>query len=82
MMEKNYTLLWKKKRQPLWNNHPFVDGNKRLGYTLMRLVLFEQGYDVNANQKEKYNFVIGIAKGNLKYVNILKWIKEKLIKKK
>ena len=26
-------------------NHPFIDGNKRVGYVLMRLFLMEQGMD-------------------------------------
>jgi len=39
-------------------NHPFVDGNKRTGYVLMRLILIEHGLDISATQDEKYQFVI------------------------
>src|SRR5580700_1082464 len=36
------------------NNHPFVDGNKRAGYVLMRLLLLNLGYDIHASEEEKY----------------------------
>lgn len=29
-------------------NHPFIDGNKRTGYVLMRLLLMEAGWDIHA----------------------------------
>ncbi len=56
-------------------NHPFVDGNKRTGYILMRLFLIDNNYDITASQDKKYDFVIGIAAGNIKYDAILKWLK-------
>ena len=39
-------------------NHPFVDGNKRTGYTLMRLFLLHEGLDIVASEDGKYDFVI------------------------
>lgn len=59
-------------------NHPFIDGNKRTGYTLMRLILLEHGKDIEASEEEKYQFVIGVASGELKYEAILLWIKGNL----
>ena len=38
-------------------NHPFIDGNKRIGYVLMRLFLIDNGLDIFANQDDKYDFV-------------------------
>lgn len=57
-------------------NHPFIDGNKRTGYTLMRLLLLQSGFDITASQENKYEFVINIASGAVKYANILNWLKE------
>ena len=55
-------------------NHPFVDGNKRTGYTLLRLFLIRNGYDIVASEANKYEFVIDIAAGTLKYDGILLWL--------
>ena len=56
-------------------NHPFIDGNKRTGYTVLRLYLIQNGLDINASQDNKYEFVIDIASGTLKYEGILSWLK-------
>ena len=55
-------------------NHPFVDGNKRIGYVLMRLMLLDFGLDITSGQDEKYDFVTGIASGNLNFDQICDWI--------
>ncbi len=57
-------------------NHPFVDGNKRFGYVAMRLVLMEFGLEISATQQQKYDFVMKIAKGELRYDGIHDWIKK------
>jgi len=60
-------------------NHPFVDGNKRTGYVLMRLLLMKEGYDIKATQDEKYMFVISIASGDYKTDDIRMWIQQHLV---
>jgi len=57
-----------------------VDGNKRTGYVLMRLLLLQSGQDIQADQEEKYNFVISIATGQLNLDGIKDWIERKLQK--
>lgn len=56
-------------------NHPFVDGNKRTGYVLMRLILLQSKKNLIATEDEKYLFVIDIASSKLKYDEIVAWIK-------
>ena len=56
------------------SNHPFVDGNKRTAYVLMRLILREHSLDIFANQDVKYEFVINAAKGEIKYEQIRQWL--------
>ncbi|WP_367388573.1 type II toxin-antitoxin system death-on-curing family toxin [Lewinella sp. LCG006] len=63
-------------------NHPFMDGNKRTGYVLMRILLLDDRKDINAEENDKYDFVINIASGKLSYDGILKWIKERVEDKK
>ena len=59
-------------------NHPFFDGNKRMGYVLMRMVLLEAEIDFEAAQEEKYELVIRVAKGELNSSDIAEWLKEKI----
>ncbi len=62
-------------------NHPFIDGNKRTGYVLMRLLLLSEDTDIEASQDEKYDLVIQVSKGDYRFEDILKWIEEKKYKK-
>lgn len=61
-------------------NHPFVDGNKRIAYTLMRLFLLENGLDIIASQGEKYDLVISVSKGEVRFDEIKSWIESRLKK--
>lgn len=66
--------------QSLLINHPFLDGNKRFGYVAMRLILMKFGYDISANEDEKYTLVIKIAEGKLTVDENSVWIESHLIK--
>ena len=56
--------------ESLANNHPFIDGNKRTAYVVTRLLLLSSGFDIDASQNEKYNMVISVAKGEMKFEKI------------
>ena len=60
--------------ESLVKNHAFIDGNKRIGYVMLRFFLMESGYDLSASQTDKYNFIIEISKGNLDFDSIKNWI--------
>ena len=55
-------------------NYPFIDGNKRTGYVLMRIFLMSNGLDISASQEEKYNLVINIASGKTRFEEIVEWL--------
>ena len=59
-------------------NHPFLDGNKRTGYVLMRLMLRRDKIDIKATQDQKYEFVIQIASGKVDFEKIKTWLNEKI----
>lgn len=59
-------------------NHPFLDGNKRTAYALMRIVLLNDSKDINATEDDKYNFIIKIAAGQSNFEQILDWVKSKV----
>ena len=61
------------------SNHPFVDGNKRTAYVLMRLLLRVGTLDIRATADEKFDFVIKAAQGLWKFDDIKAWINSRLV---
>ena len=55
-------------------NHPFIDGNKRTAYVLMKLILFQNKIFLTANQAEKYQMVLEASIGNLRFDEIKEWL--------
>ena len=70
LLEKVAALL-----ESIIKNHPFNDGNKRIGYTLCRLILLENNLDLTATQNDKFDFIIKIAENKISYRHILNWLK-------
>ena len=60
----------------LISNHPFVDGNKRVGFEAMRLMLRLNGVDVHASLDAKFHFVMEIAQGKRTEQAIADWLKQ------
>lgn len=50
-------------------SHPLVDGNKRLGWLAMWVFLAKNGVEVDAEDDEAYDLVIGIAAGEHREVD-------------
>ena len=75
MIEKSSSLL-----ESILTNHPFVDGNKRTGYVLMRLILLKNGLDIKASQDQKYEFVMGVASGQINLESIISWLENHIEK--
>jgi death-on-curing protein len=64
--------------ESLLRNHPFVDGNKRVGYVLLRLYLSSHGFLLNASDEAKYLFIINVASGAMSFEEIVIWIKSNI----
>jgi death-on-curing protein len=56
------------------SNHPFLDGNKRTAYVILRLFLINKGFDIKASEDEKYQFIIDIASGTIHFEEIYHWL--------
>jgi death on curing protein len=59
----------------LINNHAFIDGNKRVGFEAMRLMLRLNGYDIHASINDKFKFTMKIAEKKLTENDIAQWVK-------
>jgi len=60
-------------------NHPFIDGNKRIAFSLMAVILMNDGFDINANEDEIYAMVISASTGEIKFDEIKDWIQSIVI---
>jgi len=63
-------------------NHPFIDGNKRVGHAVMELFLYLNGYEIKSDVDEQEKIIIKVASGNLKRQEFIKWLKKVVIKHK
>ena len=57
-------------------NHPFVDGNKRIGTHVMLLFLYFNNIELEYTQKELSDFILKLASGVKSYEDLLNWIDE------
>ena len=60
-------------------NHPFIDGNKRTAYLLLRTVLHMYRFDIMAFEDEKYKMTIAASSGIIRFDEIKLWIEEHLV---
>ncbi len=61
-------------------NHPFIHGNKRTSYVVMRTFLKLNGYDIQASAMEKYQTWIRLANSEINEAELANWIEEKSVK--
>ncbi len=64
--------------ESLVKNHPFIDGNKRVGYAAMEAFLRINGYVLNASEAEKYACVMAVAQGTMRFDAIVEWLKTRV----
>lgn len=58
----------------LCNNHPFVDGNKRIALVAMDIFLQRNGFEIMANELDTYNLIMELASGNLSKESLANWL--------
>jgi len=66
----------------LTKNHPFMDGNKRTAYICMRLFLKLNGYNLQADKKEKIKVMLKLAAGKIDQSELAAWLKNHAIARK
>ena len=60
-------------------NHPFVDGNKRIGHAAMETFLILNGYEIEAPVDEQVQIFLDLAAGNLTREAFTNWLKGHVI---
>lgn len=59
----------------LVRNHPFIDGNKRVGAVAALVFLALNGYDFNAPEDDLFETVMSVAKGDLDKAGVAVFIR-------
>lgn len=60
----------------LVSNHPFVDGNKRVGYVAMRIFLELNAYQLTGELDEKEKILLALAAGEMEREAFVEWVRE------
>lgn len=59
----------------LVQNHPFVDGNKRVGHAAMETFLLLNGFEINAVTDEQEQLILALAAGRLSREDLVAWLR-------
>ena len=63
----------------LVSNHPFVDGNKRIGHAAMEVFLFLNGYEIDAPIDEQERVILQLAAGDLDRREFTDWLRTRMV---
>ena len=55
-------------------NHPFLDGNKRVGHAAMETFLLLNGFGISAPVDEQEALILALASGSLSREKLLAWV--------
>jgi death-on-curing protein len=62
-------------------NHPFVDGNKRIGHAAIEEFLKLNGFEIKAGVDEQEKIILEVASGKVKREEFTNWLKLHLVKR-
>jgi death-on-curing protein len=57
-------------------NHPFVDGNKRIGHAAMETFLIMNGFELDADVDDAESVILRLAAGELGRIPFTEWVAE------
>jgi len=60
-------------------NHPFVDGNKRVGHAAMEIFLALNGLEISASVDEQERIILRLASGELEREEFTSWLRQQTV---
>jgi death on curing protein len=63
-------------------NHPFVDGNKRIGHAAMETFLVLNGLEIYASVEDQEQVILSLAAGQMERDSFTAWLKQHVIEYK
>ena len=61
-------------------NHPFVDGNKRVGHAAMETFLILNGYEINSIVDDQERVMLELAAGKMSRLSFLEWLNNHILR--
>ena len=58
----------------LIKNHPFIDGNKRIGHAAMEVFLLLNGYEIDSHVDDQERIILGVAAGTISREEMKAWL--------
>ena len=58
----------------LVQNHPFVDGNKRVGHAAMEIFLVLNGTEIDATVEDQERLMLDVAAGRISRSHLIDWL--------
>ncbi|MHC5611615.1 MAG: type II toxin-antitoxin system death-on-curing family toxin [Nostoc sp.] len=65
----------------LIKNHPFIDGNKRIGHAAMEVFLVLNAFEINAALDEQEQVILQVASGELGRDEFTEWLRNQIVPK-
>jgi death-on-curing protein len=65
----------------LVNNHPFLDGNKRVGHAALETLLVLNGYELSASVEEQESMMLGVAAGTAGREQFVEWVRVHVVER-
>ena len=62
----------------LVRNHPFVDGNKRVGHAALEVTLVLNGFELSASVDEQEQIMLSLAAGDMSRQDFTTWVAQHL----
>ena len=63
----------------LIQNHPFIDGNKRVGHAAMEIFLVLNGKELNADPDDSERIILAVASGKCSRDALVEWIRSQMV---
>jgi death-on-curing protein len=63
----------------LVKNHPFLDGNKQIGFVAMNMFLILNDREIEAPEPEVVEVMLGIATGSLDETTLASWVRSVMV---
>ena len=61
-------------------NHPFIDGNKRIGHAAMEVLLLLNGYELRSSVDEQERLMLDVASGVIDRDGLARWLNQHVAK--